>query len=50
MNNKLTLEEHFLTLEQAKELQELGIDFSNANFTFNKVTTALILIEGIKLK
>jgi len=32
MNNKLTLEEQFLTLEQAKELQALGIDFSGANF------------------
>lgn len=29
--NKLTTEEQFLTLEQAKELQELGVDFSGAN-------------------
>lgn len=30
--NKLTIEEQFLTLDQAKELQALGIDFSGANF------------------
>jgi hypothetical protein len=35
--NKLTLEEQFLTLEQAKELQDLGVDFSNANFAFINV-------------
>ena len=29
--NKLTIEEQFLTLDQAKELQALGIDFSGAN-------------------
>lgn len=29
--NKLTIEEQFLTIEQAKELQALGIDFSGAN-------------------
>lgn len=32
--NKLTLEEHFLTLEQAKELKEIGIDFEGANAWF----------------
>ena len=32
--NKLTIEEQFLTLEQAKELQELGIDFEGANAWF----------------
>ena len=30
--NKLTIEEQFLTSEQAKELQKLGVDFSGANF------------------
>ncbi len=30
--NKLTIEEQFLTIEQAKELKEIGIDFSGANF------------------
>lgn len=30
--NKLTLEDNFLSLEQAKELQELGIDFENGNY------------------
>ena len=44
MENKLTLDEQFLTLEQTKELQELGVDFSNANFAFNKVTNDLILL------
>lgn len=29
--NKLTIEEQFLTLDQAKELQALGIDFSGAS-------------------
>jgi len=32
--NKLTLEDNFLSLEQAKELQELGIDFEGANAWF----------------
>ena len=32
--NKLTLEDNFLSLEQAKELQELGIDFKGANAWF----------------
>ena len=30
--NKLTIEDNFLSLEQAKELQELGIDFENGNY------------------
>ena len=34
--NKLTIEEQFLTLDQAKELQELGIDFSCAIYCFGK--------------
>ena len=34
--NKLTTEEQFLTLEQAKELQKLGIDFSGAIYCFGK--------------
>ena len=32
--NKLTIEEQYLTLEQAKELKALGIDFSKYTFTF----------------
>ena len=36
MSNKLTVEEQFLTSEQAKELQELGIDFSGSNTWFCK--------------
>ena len=36
MNNKLTISEQFLTLEQAKELQALGIDFSNSSMGFFK--------------
>ena len=32
--NKLTIEEQFLTSEQAKELQALGIDFSGGNFCY----------------
>ena len=35
--NKLTIEEQFLTLEQAKELKEIGIDFSGANYCFRNV-------------
>ena len=31
-NNKLTISDEFLTIEQAKELKELGVDFSGANF------------------
>ena len=34
--NKLTIEEQFLTLEQAKELKEIGIDFSGAIYCFGK--------------
>ena len=34
--NKLTLKDQFLSLEQAKELQELGIDFSNSSMGFLK--------------
>ena len=34
--NKLTIDEQFLTLEQAKELQKLGIDFSGAIYCFGK--------------
>ena len=34
--NKLTLKDQFLSLEQAKELQELGIDFSNSSMGFFK--------------
>ena len=34
--NKLTINEQFLTLKQAKELQELGIDFSGAIYCFGK--------------
>ena len=34
--NKLTIEEQFLTLDQAKELQKLGIDFSGAIYCFGK--------------
>ena len=30
--NKLTIEDQFLTLDQAKELKKLGVDFSGANF------------------
>lgn len=33
---KLTINEQFLTLEQAKELQKLGIDFSCAIYCFGK--------------
>ena len=33
---KLTIEEQFLTLDQAKELQKLGIDFSGAIYCFGK--------------
>lgn len=29
--NKLTIEDQFLTLDQAKELQDLGINFNNVN-------------------
>ena len=36
--SKLTLEEQYLTLSQAKELQALGIDFSGANAWFCKCT------------
>ena len=35
--NKLTIEDQFLTLEQAKELKEIGIDFSGANYCFRNV-------------
>ena len=31
-DNKLTIEEQFLTIEQYKELKELGIDFDNCNY------------------
>ena len=34
--NKLTIEEQFLTLEQAKELKKIGIDFSGAIYCFGK--------------
>ena len=34
--NKLTIEDQFLTLEQAKELKEIGIDFSGAIYCFGK--------------
>ena len=34
--NKLTIEEQFLTLEQAKELKEIGIDFSGAIYCLGK--------------
>ena len=34
--NKLTISEQFLTLEQAKELKKLGIDFSGAIYCFGK--------------
>lgn len=33
---KLTINEQFLTLDQAKELQKLGIDFSCAIYCFGK--------------
>ena len=36
--NKLTIEEQYLTLSQSKELQDLGIDFNNANAWFCKCT------------
>ena len=29
--NKLTIEDQFLTIDQAKELQDLGINFNNVN-------------------
>jgi hypothetical protein len=32
--NKLTLDEQFLTLQQAKELIDLGIDFRGSNTLF----------------
>ena len=35
--SKLTIEDQFLTLDQAKELQALGIDFSGANYCFGNV-------------
>jgi hypothetical protein len=35
--DKLKLEDCCLTIEQAKELEELGVDFSNANFAFINV-------------
>ena len=35
--NKLTIEDQFLTLEQAKELKKIGIDFSGANYCFRNV-------------
>ena len=35
--NKLTIEDQFLTLDQAKELKEIGIDFSGANYCFRNV-------------
>ena len=34
--NKLTIEDQFLTLEQAKELKKIGIDFSGAIYCFGK--------------
>ena len=34
--NKLTIEEQYLTLSQSKELQKLGIDFSDAIYCFGK--------------
>ena len=34
--NKLTINDQFLTLDQAKELQKLGIDFSGAIYCFGK--------------
>lgn len=37
MKKKLSLEEQCLTIEQAKELQKLGVDFSNANLAFVNV-------------
>lgn len=36
--NKLTEEDQFLTLEQVKELQALGMDLSNTNTWFCKCT------------
>ena len=37
MKKKLSLEEQCLTIEQAKELRRLGVDFSNANLAFANV-------------
>ena len=34
--NKLKLEDCCLTIEQAKELQKLGIDFSNSSLCFDR--------------
>ena len=33
----MKFEDEFLTIEQSKELKELGIDFSNANYCFRTV-------------
>ena len=41
MKKKLSLEEQCLTIEQAKELQKLGVDFSNANLAFVNVIEPL---------
>ena len=36
MSKKLTINDQFLTLEQAKELRKLGVDFSGAIYCFGK--------------
>ena len=41
MKNGISLEEQCLTIEQAKELQKLGVDFSNANLAFVNVIEPL---------
>ena len=41
--NKLTVNSQFLTIEQAKELKGLGIDFSDANFAIGEDNDLIIL-------